>query len=677
MPVLEGLPTDWTHRHLIFSQPMTVENVAQAAQDPRYWQQWYRQNVARVLTPEIEAPAASAWLGIRRWPRAKAYGYWEEDLGTGASVGAGNFPAKYSFGVTTANCGSATSPDFVVFSTGLVGSTTQASIAAYDNLYSGCTGTVPSVYWAYYTDGQIRTSPVFSRNGSQLAFVQTTTGAASLVLLKWAASTIETVGAPGTPTSVVPASYSGCTAPCKTTIALTSGTGAATNDTTSSVFYDYGTDTAWVGDGSGWLHQFTPVFNGTPAEIRTSPWPVQVNTTTPTALTSPVHDHVSGYVFVGDQGGYLYRVSAASGAVTASGRLDYRTGGLAAGPVVDATTEKVYVFASSDGTTGCTGGAACSAVYQFATNFGSGTTGSKVTVGTSSAAPNPMYDGAFDSAYFSSRTATGNLYVCGDTGVNPILYQVPISAGTLGTVATVASLTGAANHRTCSPVTDIPNPNTAGATERVIFSTTRNARPTICAGGGCAMSFVTAPWQPSTRYSVGQEILVNQASTLYVNVAIAAGTSAATPPTWLTTLGAVTSDGTVSWLNQGTTTLTPLANWTANHVYTIPTLIVDSKGNVEVVSVAGTSGGTAPTWATTAGATTTDNTVTWTNAGVLPSAALPATGGTSGIIMDNTVGSGTLAGASQVYFSTLGNQACATSGGTGGCAVQASQSALQ
>jgi hypothetical protein len=45
--------------------------------------------------------------------------------------------------------------------------------------------------------------------------------------------------------------------------------------------------------------------------------------------------------------------------------------------------------------------------------------------------------------------------------------------------------------------------------------------------------------------------------------------------------------------------------------------------------------------------------------------------------MDNIVSTGTLAGASQVYFSTLGNQTCATSGGTGGCAVQASQPGLQ
>ena len=63
--------------------------------------------------------------------------------------------------------------------------------------------------------------------------------------------------------------------------------------------------------------------------------------------------------------------------------------------------------------------------------------------------------------------------------------------------------------------------------------------------------------------------------------------------------------------------------------------------------------------------------------GPISTANLAAAGGTSGIIIDNTVGSGTLAGASEVYYSTQSNQTCATSGGTGGCAVQASQSALE
>src|SRR5207245_10806857 len=64
------------------------------------------------------------------------------------------------------------------------------------------------------------------------------------------------------------------------------------------------------------------------------------------------------------------------------------------------------------------------------------------------------------------------------------------------------------------------------------------------------------------------------------------------------------------------------------------------------------------------------------NPGTVTAAKAAASGGASGVVVDNTVGAGTLAGASQVYFSTLANGTCATSTGTGGCGVQASQSGL-
>ena len=115
----------------------------------------------------------------------------------------------------------------------------------------------------------------------------------------------------------------------------------------------------------------------------------------------------------------------------------------------------------------------------------------------------------------------------------------------------------------------------------------------------------------------------------------------------------------------------------ANTAYALNTQIVDSNGNIEWVATAGTSkAGAHPVWNLTVQGQTADNTVRWRNIGALATFSLAATGGTSGIIMDNTVGSGTLAGASEVYFSTQGNQACGATG-TGGCAVQASQSALQ
>lgn len=680
------VPTDWSHQHVVFSRPATAEQAAYAQQDPRYWQQLYRRDLP-IFSPkqnpdEDSSAKASSAATATSSHRQVLDQDWQENMGSGAKVGAGNYPAKFSFLGTAANCGNAAQPDFVVYSTGLAGSPTQASIVAYDNLYSGCpVGAVPSVYWAYNTGGQILTSPLFSGSGSQVGFVQTLGGQAGLVLLKWKSSTSETVALPGTPTLVTAAAYPTCVAPCMTEVFLHDGLSNPLDDTTSSAFYDYTNDIVWVGGTLGWLHKITPVFNGVPAEVHTGGFPVQVATTT--FLSSPVYDRISKNVFIGSAGGYFYRVNSTSAAVTASRELDFGAG-LVDGPVLDPLNGLVYVFASSDGSTNCAG-IACSAVYQLGTTFAANSTGTEVTVGNSVALdstpnPSPLYAGAFDNAYYSSANATGNLYVCGNTGADPTVYRIPIQAGVPGTAASVAPLTPAAKSPACSPVTDIFNPNASGgAAERLFFSVENNAHPTVCASKGCMLNFVDTPWQASTAYVVGQEILVlrSATNTLYINVVTVAGTSAATPPAiWPATAAALTTNGGVTWINQGATSVT-LGSWAARHAYTKNTRIIDSNGDVEIVTVAGTSAATTPIWRTVPGATTTDAGVTWTNAGVSPYAALAATGGTSGTIIDNVVGSGTLAGASQVYFSTLSNQTCTTSGTTGGCAVQASQSALK
>src|SRR5579863_5171356 len=442
------LPTDWSHSHLVFSQPRSVEQAARLQEDPRYEQQLSRRYQSRVLAVDKpEGGVADGLKGSAKKTRRTGtiHHDWSQDLGSGGSVGAGNYPAKFSFSSTIANCGTAAQPDFVVYSTGQAVSGTQATIVAYDNLYTACGGTVPSVYWAYNTAGQILTSPVFSRDGSQVSFVQTAGGIGSLVLLKWLASTSETVGSPDVPTSVVPALYSTCVAPCMTTIPLEDGSLLTTNDTTSSVFYDYVGDTAWVGDSRGWLHQFTPFFPGTPAEIRTSTapvWPVQVNPLGPLPRASPVHDHVSGNVFVGDAGGFLYSVSASTGVVTQSEELDFGNG-ITDGPIVDSGNGLVYVFASSDGSGACAGGTDCTAVYELSTGFAAGDLGSEALVGNSTitgTSPSLMFIGGFDNAYYTSTNGTGNLYVCGNTGGRPTLYQVPISAGAFGSPSAISTL---------------------------------------------------------------------------------------------------------------------------------------------------------------------------------------------------------------------------------------------
>ena len=681
-----AVPTDWSHSHLIFSRPANAEQAKRVEQDPRYWQQLRRGDPK---TPSAETSGALAeQVGSTTRSRGGNHNLkrdWAEDMGSGASVGAGNYPAKFSFSTTSANCAGAAQPDFVVYGTGLVGSSTQASIAAYDNLYAGCTGTLPMVYWAYNTGGTVTTSPVYSADGTQVAFVQTDgSGHGNLVLIRWAASAIETLGGPLTLTRLANSSYPGCTAPCMTSTVLTDSSGNPQGDTNSSVFYDYSSDTAYLGDNGGWLHKVSPVFNGVPAEVRSAGWPVQVNPTSPTALSSPVYDGTSGRAFVTDIGGFLYRVGPGTAFVAvSSGPLDVSSAeggtGLVQGPIVDSTSEVVYVFASADGSARCVGGADCSAVYQFGVDFPAGNVGQKAVVGASTifgkAVPNPLYIGAFDSTYENSANGTGNLYVCGNTGGPPIFYQVPISALAFGPVNPLTFLSDSITP--CSPVTDILNPNASpGPTEWIFASVQKSAVSNLpgCAAsaGGCIYNVKVTPWQASTAYAVGEEVLD---SDFQIQVVETAGTSNSSVPAWSTTTGGTTADSSVTWLNQGLVSGTIAKSaWAARTSYSVGNVIFDSNDNMELcVAVRGKSGGAPPAWLTAPGAITNERRVMWENLGANGTAALAAAGGTSGTIIDNTL---SFEGTSQVYFSTLSNQACGTSG-TGGCAVQASQSALQ
>ena len=669
-PNQQGLPVDWSHRHVVFSEPSTDAQAAAVMHNPRYWQQWSRDHMVRTLNTSdvgLSSPGLFAAAGT-------SHGDWSVSLGSGANAGAGVYPAKYFFQITSANCAVPGPPDYVVFSTGLLGTSGQASIVAFDNLYSGCTGIVPTVYWAFNTGGQVLTSPAISQDGKQVAFVQTDgTLRGTLVLLKWAAG--GAVSAPVTLAAVSNAAYRGCTAPCMTTIILRDGGGTATDDRTSSVFPDYSHDTIWVGGALGWLHKITGVFRGTPAEVHAAgSFPVQVRATGFTS--SPVYDFASNNVFIGDANGYFSRVSS-TGVVTASGQLDFGTG-VVAGPIVDGTTNRVYVFASSDGTTNC-GGQPCTAVYQFGTGFGAGTTGNKAVVGTSVAlplTPSPLFEGGFDSKYFTSGTATGNLYVCGNTGGVPTLYQIPINAGTMGAAVAGPALTGATTG--CSPVTDISNPNATGGTTEWIFAGVQaSGLGNLCGLGGCAMNYVNTPWLPSHAYTVGQQILDSHFQIQTCRAAGTSRTAAQGPPAWSIVVGASTAEvGTaVRWVNQGPQLAAHPTTWLPSHAYALATTLIDTNGNVQVVTTAGTSRTVAqghPVWATTINTITADASVRWRNTGKPATASLAAAGGTGGIIIDNVA---TFGGASQIYFSTQSNQLCG-SGGTGGCAVQASQSGL-
>ncbi len=507
---------------------------------------------------------------------------WSEIEGSNGTTGMGHFPATFTS--TSASC----TADFAVYNTGLAGSgsstqTGQASIIAFNHLYSGCSSR-PSTYWAFNTGGTVATSVALSLDGTQIAFIQTdnTTSKADLVVLKWAASG-GTLTLPAVPASS--SSYPNCTAPCMISLPLDK----TPTVTYSSPFVDYASGSIYVGDDAGNLHKFTNIFTSeTPVEVTIS-WPVTLNTSTDAALGSPVYDSVSGNIFVGDllantssncqpgiktaegQCGYLYSVNASSGSVARSAQLDYNLG-IYDAPIVDSSAGMVYAFAGADNSTSCSNGP-CAAVFQFPVDFGAGVTGTEATVG---AGYEPLLSGAFDNQYFTSGDPpTGHLYVAGGTGPqNNTLYAITINDNVMTTGSAAACPQVAANYTNGYYAAGLP------ITE-------------FCNNGNNACT-------------------ANQGTDYLFLSVLAFGAQFATNPC-----------------------------------------------QSQSMSIGCIMGFTAPASGTISSSAT-------------PNGTLEEAGGASGIVVDNGA-----SGASNIYFSTLLKQTCTTSGGTGGCAVSATQAALQ
>ena len=505
----QGIPYDWSHHHLIFSRPLTAAKAALLEKEPRYpMQQAWRSRPALSSEGYMQAMDAKALqLATSRAlpilargkrvphhkPASSLHRDWTMFMGGSPSNSHGvtnMYPAKYTFSTSGQSCS-----DFVVFSTEQRPSSGQASIVGFNNLYrktstGGCSGTVPTVSWAFDTSNAdtnpITTSVVLSISGTKIAFVE----GSHLVLIKLPTSGASgTLTNPTTLTNPAPPSFPGCTAPCMTSIALTN------SDNFSSSFYDYSHDTLYVGDSGNILYQFTGVFSGTPAKAG-SPWPVTVTGATG-GLSSPVYDSTSTLVFVSDiTGGFLYSVSSTSPSTQVkSARLSTNTIFNDA-PIVDSNAEKVYYFSSDDGAS-----PAHSGVFQLPATFTNGSSGMERTTGAPST-NNFVYDGDFDNTFYNS--STGHLYACGNPGASPdpSLYQIAITSGvmTSGAASPGPTLT-ATNNINCSPITEFFGNN--GSSQDLIFlSVTDQGSLGNCNGHGCIMSFDVTTASSFTSTSV-------------------------------------------------------------------------------------------------------------------------------------------------------------------------------
>jgi hypothetical protein len=420
----------------------------------------------------------------------------------GGPIGVTATPAAATVTITALNKGlegnsialASTLTNFALGGAALTGGLGTGNIVAFNQLYSTqgsvgglCNQNGPSVYWSYFTGtGTAVTSVVLSGDGSKVAFVENVGGTATLRILKWKAGEGVGTGYPVAPTTTL-ATATTWAAGCPVTSCLRSiaFSGGAATDTRSAPFYNYGTDTLYVGDNAGIIHKFTPVFNnnGAPAEVTIS-WPITVHAGF--ILTSPLYDSVSGNIFVGDSGGRLSFIqevgSTVGGATPCSPKPCLNTVNLAVGtggaivdsPVVDGTTGRVIAVNGTDTLNNGT-------ILQAST----GLTGAvSFKIGGNLNPGSPIYSGAFDNTYLNSAipNIAGHMYVCGkDSGFNdrPYVYQLSFAAATgiLTGVGTGRFPAGngfvSASQHACSPVTEFFNPNGGGlgiARDWIFFS---------------------------------------------------------------------------------------------------------------------------------------------------------------------------------------------------------------
>jgi len=520
--------SDWSHSHVVFSLPLTVDQTSRLRGEPRYWMQLLSRNSRKqgqidfVSSIVGESSASSESHRFRR--------DWGQSLGAGGSTGvpynSGSwwpvYPAKFSFNINaTPDC----TNDYVVFPTNLVGvAGGQASIVAYNQLYAGsgspyCGVASPSVYWSYDTNfnssgaattGTVQTSPVLSGDGTKVAFVETrpTSVGAIVHLLKWNAGDGGGINSAVAPTVATVWTADGLTGHCPATGAcmISISLNGLKADTASSPFYDYQRDVIYVGDDNGKLHKIINAFGisgSTPSEVSTGNWPITVDVNT--KLTSPTLDPTSGNILIEDSSGILSYVretfstagTCGAGVAPCLGSTNINPPGVHVvtdAPIVDSSTEKVFAFYGNDGV----GVGATTVVLQS-----DATLSTSISASLGSGTGHHIHAGAFDNTYLTGDGSVGRLYICGSSlNSTPTIQRigftnsgrVPVSPfanpiGTMNPLVDVVRVAVATASAECSPVTELFNPNAPSATQdQIVFGVQNLGKGSSCGGGGCVMS---------------------------------------------------------------------------------------------------------------------------------------------------------------------------------------------
>ena len=498
-----GVPYDWSHRFVVFSEAGTPERMDAVTREPRFWHQLLARRYPQIATtPEAVAHKVKP-PGKKHRPEDEFQRDWSQSVGVSSYTQTQPaYPAKYVFNI--ANPFPDCANDYVVFTLAATNPGNIFNAIAYNNLYVNsagtgfCSGTAPTAIFAYdasQNNGTLSTAPVPSLDGKQIAFIENTSSS-QFHVLKWHAGDVPGSGTtfpkPFNSSKLANCATNGAAAPCEYSVVYSTN-----NASFSSPYIDFASDTAYVTDDHGMVAAISPVFNATPANPPAVLW--SLVTTAATNMTPATYDSVSKNVFVADHNGLLYyvRTSASSSGTCNAGSppcfgrtmsggqtLDVaNTKAVWEAPMVDSTSQTVFIFTnnppSGSGLSGST-------IVQTTT-----TLSSRVVASIGAGTGRNIFAGVFDNNYLTSP-ATGRIYACGqDNGGKAQLYAFGFTGTTINTTpVTGAPLQLSQNGATCSPATEVFNQS---ASQDLLFVAIDSGCQTL--GGpnaGCIASFVIA-----------------------------------------------------------------------------------------------------------------------------------------------------------------------------------------
>jgi len=717
-----GIPADWSHRHVVFSNPAATEEEAFAngthdhwlnmVNDPRYILQQIKRDPAtrRLITEGMglgteenadlqtvdaqEAPESEESIGIGESAKAQkakektAKGIWGESLTSGTTagtVGPGNYPAKYSFN------GSVSCSDFVVFNTSLTGVPGGTSVVftnAADSsgtivITNSSTGASLTLTAGTANSGTTwnNNSSTGSTDASNFNTVLNTSGNGSSVGVYSSVSgstvtiTAEQLGAVtisvknntlsniSTPASGASENFTGGTnaarilaykdlysSTCGTiggavpTLSWQYETGGVVK--TSVSLSEDGTQLAFVQSyntsssttaaelvlltpGSSSTLSFPTIVTAANYRGCTAPCMTLFALTNDDTNSSPFVDYTDDIVYVGDNAGSLHKFTGVFRGTPAAASSPWPvavSSKTLTSPVYDSSTTNVFV-ADAGGF-----------LYAYAASSGSrvGLSSQLAATGGTGIVDAPLVDSVADTVYVvvgqDGNTATG--HNCDNaTGCNGVFRFSTTAFTTSGTGLCASSngtswTSGATN---CG----VESVFGVGTSSTILYDGAFDNAYYTSSGSSGNLWTCAATGTPAPK-------LINSSMSSFSST-LSLGNNAINP------------------LASGAATCSPVTeilNGTTDYIY----LSMTANGN----QTAECSGACIYSFIVTSS---------------VPSSAtkgLPASGGSSGIIVDNT-GSG---GGSQIYFSYLsqatGSIKCPAPSGAsgGGCAVQASQSGL-